>query len=44
MNLREYVVTVILILAILIGGYKWLSSQLLATTATIETSISELRY
>lgn len=39
MNLREYVVTVILVLAILIGGYHYLSGLLLTT---VETTLNNL--
>lgn len=39
MNLREYLISIVLILAIAIGGYHWLS-QLLLTI--VETTLNTL--
>lgn len=39
MTLREYLISIILILAIAIGGYHWLSSLLLTT---VETTLNTL--
>lgn len=41
MNLREYLITIILLLAIAVGCYHWLSQQLIAITEhTAQTTLS----
>lgn len=39
MTLREYLITLILILAIAIGGYQWLSNLLLSS---VETTLNNM--